>query len=107
MFSAAKDALASKGAKTWVNNLIARYGKVEELKIDSRNRTIEVQCVLDGEVSPITVKVENYVIETDEGGKKFIRATDFSATRPWLQNVLQDHGTKQRIELPPWAAAAL
>ncbi len=106
MFTAAKDALASRSAQAWANNLIGRYGKVQELKIDSRLKTIEVQCMLEGEVSPITVKVENYVVET-EGGKKFIRANGFSCTRPWLQNVLTDHGTRQRIELPPWAAAVL
>jgi len=45
-------------------------------------------------------------VET-ERGKRFIRATEFSCTRPWLQRLLADHGHKHRIELPPWAAAAL
>lgn len=106
MFNAAKDALASRGAQAWANNLIARYGQVQELKIDSRRKTIEVTCKLDGEATPITVKVENYVVET-ENGKKYVRATGFSCTRPWLQNVLSDFGHKQRFELPPWATSAL
>jgi len=45
-------------------------------------------------------------VET-ERDKKFIRATGFSCTRPWLQNLLRDYGPRQRIELPSWAAAAL
>lgn len=106
MFNAAKDALASRAAQTWANNLIARYGKVQDLKIDSRRKSLEVSCQLVGEASPITVRIEDYVVET-EGDKKFIRATGFSCTRPWLQNVLTDYGPRQRIELPPWAAAAL
>ena len=106
MFNAAKDALTSRSAQVWANNLIARYGKVQALKIDSRLKTLEVTCLLEGEPSPITVRIENYVVET-EGSKKFIHATGFSCTRPWLQNVLTDHGYRQRIELPPWAAAAL
>ena len=106
MFKAAKDALTSQGAKTWANKLIARYGSVQELKIDSRRKTIEVECVLAGEVSPITIKVENYVIETDDSGKRFIRATALTCSRPWLQNILTDFCT-QRFELPAWAAAAL
>ena len=106
MFNAAKDALASRAAQVWANNLIARYGKVQDLKIDSRRKTVEVSCLLDGESSPITIRVENYVVET-ERDKKFIRATGFSCTRPWLQNFLMDFGHRQRIELPSWAAAAL
>jgi hypothetical protein len=106
MFNAAKDALASQAAKAWANTLIARYGKVQDLKIDSRRKTVEVSCLLDGEPSPITIKIENYTVET-EGDKKFIRATNFSCTRPWLQNLLADFGPRQRIELPPWAVAVL
>jgi len=106
MFNAAKDALASQAAQVWANNLIACYGKVQDLKIDSRRKTMEVSCLLDGELTPITIKIENYVVET-ERDKKFLRATDFSCTRPWLQNLLRDFGPRQRIELPPWAAAAL
>ena len=106
MFQAAKDALASRAAQVWANNLIARYGRVQDLKIDSRGKTMEVSCLLDGESTPITIRIENYVVET-ERDKKFIRATGFTCTRPWLQNFLRDFGPQQRIELPPWAAAAL
>ncbi len=106
MFNAAKDVLASRAAQSWANNLIARYGEVQNLKIDSRGKTLEASCLLDGEVTPITIKVEHYEVETD-GDKKFLRATRFSCTRPWLQNVLMDFGPRQRIELPAWAAAAL
>jgi hypothetical protein len=106
MFNAAKDSLASRTAQTWANNLIARYGKVQDVKIDSRRKTVEISCILDGEPTPIAIKVENYVIET-VNDKKTIRATSFSCTRPWLQNVLNDFGPKQKIELPTWAAAVL
>jgi hypothetical protein len=106
MFHAAKDALASRAAQTWANSALVRYGKFQDLKIDSRGKTLEISCLLEGEPTPITVKIDNYTIET-EGGKKFIRATGFTCTRPWLQNVLNDFGPKQRIELPTWAVAAL
>ena len=106
MFTAAKDALAGQAARVWANNLIARYGKVQDLKIDSRQKTVEVSCLLEGEATPITIRIGNYVVETEQD-KKFIRATDFTCSRPWLKNFLMDFGPKQRIELPPWAAASL
>lgn len=106
MFTASKDALASRAAQTWANTLIARYGKIQDVKIDSRLKTVEVTCLLHGEPSPITVEVVNYVVDS-EAGKKFVRATGFRCTRPWLQNVLTDFGHGKRVELPRWAAAAL
>ncbi len=106
MFNAAKDAMASQAARVWANNLIERYGKVQDLKIDSRRKTLEVSCLLDGESSPITIRVGNYIVESEQD-KKFVRATEFSCTRPWLQNFLTDFGPRQRIELPAWAAIAL
>ena len=106
MFTAAKDAIASRAAMTWANHLIGRYGKVRDLRIDSRARTLEVSCLLEGESSPITVRIENYTIET-ERDKKYLRATAFNCSRPWLQNFLTDFSHDRRIELPPWAAAAL
>jgi len=106
MFTAAKDAVASQAAQVWANNLIARYGKMQALKIDSRGKSLEVSCLLDGEANPITVRIEGYVIET-VAEKKYLRATRFHCTRPWLQNFLADFGPRQRIELPPWAATIL
>jgi hypothetical protein len=106
MLIAAKDALASRAARAWVNELIARYGNVQKLRIDSRRKIVEVSCLLDGEATPITIRMDNYRLET-ERDKTFIRASEFTCTRPWLQKVLTDFGHRQRIELPPWAAAAL
>jgi hypothetical protein len=106
MINAVKDAVSSRAALTFVNSHIARYGTVQDLKIDSRQKTVTVSCLLHGEHAPITVKVENYVIEA-KGDKKFIHVTRFNCTRPWLQNLLTDFGQGRRVELPAWAAAAL
>lgn len=106
MFNAAKDALTSQAALLSANKLIARYGKVQALRIDSRAHTLAVTCQLEGETSPIEVRVENYVLET-EGKSTFLRATGFTCSRSWLQNVLMDHARNRRFELPPWAAGIL
>jgi hypothetical protein len=106
MFNAAKDALTSRAAMAWANSLIGRYGRVHSLKIDSRNKNIEVSCELQGEASPITIRIDEYAIESDSDNT-FIRAKTFTASRPWLQNFLNDFGHRQKIRLPPWAAGAL
>ena len=106
MFSAAKDMMTSKAAKAYVNDFIKRYGRVDDLNIDSKRRRIEVTCTLNGEVSPIGVTIEKYRIE-QEAGKTFLEVIDSSATRVWMQTAMRDHLHGRRFELPSWAAAAL
>lgn len=106
MFSAAKDAMASRAAQAYVNNRIARYGQLQELRIDSRARTMEGTCLLHGETAPITVQVERYEI-TEDDGAKFLTIRRCRCARPWLQNLLNDFIEGRRIELPSWAASAL
>ncbi len=106
MFTAAKDLMTSKAAKAYVSDFIKNYGKVDELKIDSERRRIDVTCQLFGEVSAITVTIEKYRIEQRDG-KTFIEVLDSSATRPWMQAAMRDHLHGRKIEVPSWAAAAL
>lgn len=106
MFNAAKDSMTSRAAQFYVNSKIARYGEVQKLKIDSRQKTVEVSCLLHGEPSPIEIKVANYRVEST-GDKKFFQATDISCTRPWLQTLLTDFAKDRRVELPSWAEGVL
>ena len=106
MFTAAKDALTSRAAQTFLNDRISRYGKVQRLKIDSERKQLEIVCVLDGEATPIAIQVGNYTVR-QEGSKKFLEISQCTCSRPWLQNVLNDFSAGRRVELPAWAAAAL
>lgn len=106
MFSAAKDAMASRAAQAYVNDRIARYGRLQELRIDSRAHTMEGTCLLLGETAPITVQVEHYEI-SERDGAKFLTLQRCRCARPWLQNLLSDFVEGRRIELPGWAASAL
>lgn len=106
MFSTAKDLFTSKAAKAWLNERIAPYGEIKELKIDSKRNRVEVVCDLQGEVSPIGVTIEKYLLEAKDG-KTFLSVLDSSATRPWLQAAMRDHLHGRRFEVPSWAAAAL
>jgi hypothetical protein len=106
MFTAAKDAVASQAARTYVNGLIARYGQVRELKIDSRAKTLTVVCELLGESEPVSVLVESYRI-TSDGGQHFVELVTCRSSRTWLQNLLADHACGRRLVLPGWAAKVL
>jgi len=106
MFTAAKDALASQAARTFVNQRIARYGEVRTLKINSRDKTIELECQLHGEREPITARIESYEV-IGSGDRKVVRLGRCVCSRPWLENLLSDLARDRDIPVPSWAAAAL
>jgi hypothetical protein len=106
MFNAAKDALASQAARSYVNGLIKRYGEVRELKINSRAKTVAVVCDLLGETEPVVVRIDGYRLHT-EGGNHFVEVTGCTCSREWLKNLIEDRVRGQRFPLPSWAAAAL
>ena len=106
MFSAAKDAMTGAAARKFVNDRIERYGSVTNLRIDSKAKSLEVTCNLDGETSPVTVRIDRYEVE-ESGGKKFILARKCSCSRPWLGRALEDFVVGRRFEVPGWATAAL
>ena len=106
MFNAAKDAIAGKSAQLFLNERLARYGKIQRLRIDSGKKQMEVVCLLDGEPAPITVSVGSYAVH-DDGGKKTIELSRCTCSRPWLQNLIADYVEGRRFELPGWAASAL
>jgi hypothetical protein len=106
MFAAAKDAMTSKAAQAFVNQKIARYGEVKTLKLDSRNKTVEVVCQLIGERETVNVRVNRYEV-IESGNQKRLKLGDCSCNRPWLQNLLNDFGRGREVPVPPWAASAL
>lgn len=106
MLNAFKDKLTSQAARAHCNTLLARYGEVQELRIDSARRRMEVVCLLEGETASIAVTVERYEI-TDERGEKFVHIATTRCARPWVQHFLEDHIYGRKFPLPSWAAAAL
>ena len=106
MFRAAKDALAGKSARLYLNELLSRYARLETLDIDSKTGRMELTCLLHGESAPITVTVGRYTIE-QQGSDRFLRLGDCRCSRPWVQNILTDFVEEKSFPLPVWAAAAL
>ena len=106
MFNALKDRVTSQAARLHCNTLLARYGTVQELRIDSARRQMDVVCLLEGETAPIAITIEKYEI-TDAGGEKFVHVTASRCARPWVQHFIEDHLYGRKFPLPAWAAAAL
>jgi hypothetical protein len=106
MFNGLKDSLSSTAAKSLLASRIDRYGKLTDLRIRSREKTIFAEIVLEGEEIPVAVQIEHYRI-IGTGGEYVLIVERVSASRPWLQNLLEDLVVEKPLPVPSIVLIAL
>lgn len=106
MFNGIKDSLSSTAAKSLLASRIDRYGKLTDLRIRSREKTITVELVLEGEEVPVGIQVDRYRI-TGKAGENLLVIESVTASRPWLRNLLQDLLVGKPIPVPSLVLLAL
>lgn len=106
MFTGLKDSLTSSAAKSLLASRLDRYGKLTELRIRSRDKTISAELVLEGDDVPVAIQIERYRI-TGTGGEYALVVESVTASRPWLQNLLQDLLVNKALPVPSMVLIAL
>lgn len=106
MFSGLKDSLTSTAAKALLASRLDRYGKLTDLRIRSREKSISAELVLEGEEIPVTLQIERYrIIRADSGHALVVESVTVSRT--WLQNLLQDLLVDKPLPVPSVLLIAL
>jgi hypothetical protein len=95
----AKDAGASFLVERAVAHRLQRYGRMLNLSIDSKTKRISLEILLKGETEPMTVRIDEYELTT-AAGADFILIKKASASREWVDALLQDFAIGKRIPLP-------
>lgn len=106
MFSGIKDSLASTAAKSLLASRLERYGKLADLRIHSREKRISAELLLEGEEIPVTIEIGHYRITGTSGSHTLVVETA-TASRPWLQNLLEDLLVGKPLPIPSLALIAL
>lgn len=106
MFHSLKDSLASTAARTLLASTLDRYGKITDLRIRSREKTIAIELVLEGDEIPVTIEIECYRI-TGKSPDYAIVVERIMASRPWIQNLLQDLLVEKPLPVPALVLLAL
>lgn len=106
MFSGIKDSLTSSAAKSLLASRLERYGILNELRIRSREKTIFAEIALVDDDLPVTVQIERYRV-TGKSGATALVVESVVASRPWLQNLLQDLLVEKPLPVPALVVLAL
>lgn len=106
MFGGIKDSLASGAAKALLAGRIERYGRLLDLRIRSREKTLSAVIQLAGEAEEVRIEVGRYRV-TGESGNFALVIEEISASREWLQFLLEDFLVGKPLPLPGVATLAL
>ncbi|MFY9983133.1 MAG: hypothetical protein WAM44_18700 [Chthoniobacterales bacterium] len=96
-----KDRLISARIKQELNIQLARYGQVLDVKLNTREQSVELSMALKGESAPITVKIGKYSL-TKENDQLWLAVDSqaIEASREWVALLLQDQARRQKLPIP-------
>ena len=106
MFKKAKDALLSSGARKFMDTQIEEYGKVLKFNLDSKEKSIELEVMLEGEKEPLHVKINRYELQQVDG-KDYITIQDVHTSRAWINTVVSQYLEGKKFEIPAQYASLL
>ncbi len=94
-----KESFLVSAAKSFFNQKFSRYGKLQELELDTTSKRIRAVLLPNGEEKPVEIKLADYKIEREKEGIFFVPGK-VEIDRPWLQELCNDFAVGQRIPVP-------
>jgi len=82
-----KDATAAKTVRFWANRYRKQYGIMLDLKLDSRQRSVQAEVLPKGETVTITFSAQ-YRLLPEPGGGTLLTLSDIHSSREWLDLLL-------------------
>lgn len=101
-----KDLLTGRAARAAIQRRLKPIGKMLNLAIDSKKKTIRAEIHLKGEESSVTVHVGRYEL-IEESGRTFLQLDSVDASREWMRLLFEELTREKRIEIPSLLKAAL
>jgi len=99
MLKKMKDATLSKGIKIAINMQIKEYGKMLKLNLNSQEKTIDIEVMLDGEQEPLSVHVGKYEL-TEKGDIHFLKIHDVVTSRAWINTLVSNYLEGRTFKIP-------
>jgi hypothetical protein len=94
-----KDKAISKALEVLGESVISRYGRLMGFKLDSLARSIDLEVLLKGESTPITLTLHDYRF-LSEGDKSFVTVGGVSVSREWMKILAEDLLKEKKFEIP-------
>ena len=99
-FRRAKDHFIERTAPSVLNaTLMADYGTITEIELDSDERKLHLEALLRGERDPIRVEIGSYEIARRDG-VAFFTIKQIATSREWITTLARQQLVGRPIPLP-------
>jgi hypothetical protein len=96
-----KDRLISAGIKQELNTQLERYGEVSDVRLNTREQSVEISVRLKGEPDLISVRIGKYsLVKENDDLWLTVDSKTIEASREWLTLLLQDRAGQHRLPIP-------
>ena len=79
--------------------LLAPYGQITSLKLNSDIGELDITLELKGEVEPLRVHIQEYEL-IEQSGRMYILIHRISTSRPWLTALADNLAVGRKLEIP-------
>jgi hypothetical protein len=90
----------------FANRMMKDVGHLQELHINTRDKSCSAVMLLAGETKSIEVEVGKYEV-VQEGSKATLQLRDVSCSKEWMEKLAGRLESQMNIELSPAAASVL
>jgi hypothetical protein len=94
-----KDRALSRTLEALSRQFVGRYGTLSDIRLDSRERKIELELLLKGESTPVRIFIQRYDILSEEE-KSYIVCRDITVSREWMKALAEDFLREKKFEIP-------
>lgn len=105
-FTNIKDKMTSFAGSIILKKKIERYGTMLDFRIDSEKKKIFLKISLKGEIQPLDIIVENYML-TKQGDEEVIIIENVSISKEWMNLLAADLLKRKEFALPKGIAATI
>ena len=99
LFSRIKDKATSTVVKAFANSFISDFGNLNDIIIDSGNKSIHLSVNLKGEKESVNIEITAYEVVKSQNSN-FIQIQNITTSREWINIVLGKYYPDRRIEIP-------
>ena len=99
MLSKIKDKTVSTAINMAVNSYIKEYGEMLKFNLNSEQKSIDMEIMLEGEKESLLVNIDRYEL-TKREDKYFLKIYTLKTSRAWINTLASTYLEGKEFEIP-------